>query len=196
MVAELDRRVAELMIRSPVTGIVGNVAVEQKALVNENAALITVVDLTAFEVEIRIPESYADDLGIGLSSDVKFNNEEYAGQLVSLSPEVVDGEVVGRIRFSDRTPPGLRQNQRVTVRITMDELKGVLKRQRGSFADNGGGRSAFVVTADGLATRSPIRLGSRSITEVEGLDGLEEGERIIISSISEFEDYDTIQIVD
>ncbi|MBT8050822.1 MAG: HlyD family efflux transporter periplasmic adaptor subunit [Xanthomonadales bacterium] len=196
VVAELDRRVAELNIHSPVTGIVGNVAVEQKALVNENAALVTVVDLTAFEVEIRIPESYADDLGIGLAGDVKYNNAEYAGQLVSLSPEVVDGEVVGRIRFSDRMPPGLRQNQRVTVRITMDELQDVLKLQRGSFADHGGGRSAFVVTPDGLATRRPVRLGSRSITEVEVLDGLEAGERVIISSISEFEDFDTIQIVD
>lgn len=196
VVAELDRRVAELMIRSPVTGIVGNVAVEQKALVNENAALITVVDLTAFEVEIRIPESYADDLGIGLTSDVKYNNDEYTGQLVSLSPEVVDGEVVGRIRFSNRMPPGLRQNQRVTVRITLDELRDVLKLQRGAFADSGGGRSAFVVTPDGLATRRPVRLGSRSITEVEVLDGLREGERVIISSISEFEEYDTIQVVD
>ena len=193
---ELKRRVDDLAIRSPVNGIVGNVAVNQKALVNKNAPLVTVVDLTAFEVEIRIPEAYADDLGIGLAGDVQYNGAEYRGKLVSLSPEVVNNEVVGRIRFAGDTPPGLRQNQRVTVRVMMDELIGVLKLQRGSFTDSGGGRSAFVLTEAGLAERREIRLGARSVAEVEILSGLAAGDQVIISSIAEFEDYDTIQVVD
>jgi HlyD family secretion protein len=196
IVDELKRRVDDLSIRSPVEGIVGNVAVDQKALVNENAPLITVVDLSAFEVEIRIPEAYADDLGIGLAGEVHYNSARYRGDLVSLSPEVVNNEVVGRIRFSGETPPGLRQNQRVTVRVMMDELVSVLKLQRGAFADSGGGRSAFVMTDAGLAERRPIRLGARSAAEVEVLAGLNEGDRVIISSITEFEEYDTIQVVD
>lgn len=196
VVDELNRRVEDLAIRSPVTGIVGNVAVDQKSLVARNAPLVTVVDLTAFEVEVRIPEAYADDLGIGLAGDVKFNNADFRGELVSLSPEVINSEVVGRIRFTDKKPPGLRQNQRVTVRIMMDELLGVLKLQRGAFADSGGGRHAFVLGEDGLAHRRAVRLGARSVGEVEVLNGLAEGERVIISSIAEFEDYDTIQVVD
>ena len=193
---ELKRRVDDLAIRSPVNGIVGNVTVNQKALVNKNAPLVTVVDLTAFEVEIRIPEAYADDLGIGLAGDVQYNGVEYRGKLVSLSPEVVNNEVVVRIRFAGETPPGLRQNQRVTVRVMMDELIGVLKLQRGSFTDSGGGRSAFVLTEAGLAERREIRLGARSVAEVEILSGLAAGDQVIISSIAEFEDYDTIQVVD
>lgn len=195
VVDELDRRVEDLSIRSPVTGIVGNVAVIQKAVVNKNAPLITVVDLTAFEVEIRIPESYADDLGIGLAGDVQYNGESYRGELVSLSPEVVNNEVVGRIRFTRDSPPGLRQNQRVTVRVLMDELIDVLKLQRGAFTDSGGGRYAFVLTGEGLAERREIRLGARSAAEVQILAGLKEGEQVIISSIAEFENYDTIQVV-
>jgi HlyD family secretion protein len=195
VVNELERRVDELSIRSPVTGIVGNVAVNQKAVVNQNTPLITVVDLSAFEVEIRIPESYADDLGIGLAGDVQYNGQNYRGELVSLSPEVVNNEVVGRIRFAGDAPPGLRQNQRVTVRVMMDELIDVLKLQRGSFTDSGGGRYAFVLTGDGLAERREIRLGARSAGEVEILSGLEAGETVIISSIAEFENYDTIQVV-
>jgi HlyD family secretion protein len=196
VVDELNRRVRDLSIRSPVSGIVGNVEINQKALVNENAPLITVVDLTAFQVEIRIPEAYADDLGIGLAGDVQYNGEEYRGELVSLSPEVVNNEVVGRIRFAGETPPGLRQNQRVTVRVMMDELIDVLTLQRGSFADSGGGRTAFVLGEDGLAERRDISLGARSVSEVEILAGITAGERVIISSITEFEDYETIQVVD
>ncbi|MFC1740041.1 efflux RND transporter periplasmic adaptor subunit [Pseudomonadota bacterium] len=196
VVGELQRRVDDLSIRSPVDGIVGNVEITQKAVVTRNAPLITVVDLTAFQVEIRIPEAYADDLGIGLSGEVQYNGDAYRGELVSLSPEVVNNEVVGRIRFSGETPPGLRQNQRVTVRVMMDELAGVLKLQRGAFADGGGGRFAFVLGENGLAERRNIRLGARSAAEVEVISGLAEGEVVIISSIAEFTDYDTIQIVD
>jgi HlyD family secretion protein len=195
VVDELDRRVDDLSIRSPVIGIVGNVAVNQKAVVNQNSPLITVVDLSAFEVEVRIPESYADDLGIGLAGDVQYNGESYRGELVSLSPEVVNNEVVGRIRFAGDSPPGLRQNQRVTVRVMMDELIDVLKLQRGAFTDSGGGRYAFVLTGDGLAVRREIRLGARSAAEVEIITGLQVGENVIISSIAEFENYDTIQVV-
>ena len=169
VVDELQRRVDDLSIRSPVNGIVGNVAVDQKALVNENAPLVTVVDLSAFEVEVRIPEAYADDLGIGLAGEVQFNGENFRGELASLSPEVVNNEVVGRIRFAGDTPPGMRQNQRVTVRIMMDELIGVLKLQRGAFADSSGGRTAFVLQDDvGLAERRAIRLGARSVAEELG----------------------------
>jgi HlyD family secretion protein len=195
VVDELDRRVDDLSIRSPVIGIVGNVAVNQKAVVNQNSPLITVVDLSAFEVEVRIPESYADDLGIGLAGDVQYNGESYRGELVSLSPEVVNNEVVGRIRFAGDSPPGLRQNQRVTVRVMMDELIDVLKLQRGAFTDSGGGRYAFVLTGDGLAVRREVRLGARSAAEVEIITGLQVGENVIISSIAEFENYDTIQVV-
>ena len=195
VVGELARRVEDLSIRSPVNGIVGNVETEQKALVNENAPLITVVDLTAFEVEVRIPEAYADDLGIGLGANVQYNAEEYRGNLVSLSPEVVNSEVVGRIRFAGEVPANLRQNQRVTVRVMMDELIDVLKLQRGSFADTGGGRVAFVLSENGLAERRAVSLGARSASEVQVISGLAAGDRVVISSIADFEDFETIQIV-
>jgi len=196
VVGELQRRVDELAIRSPVTGIVGNVAIQQKAVVDQNAPLITVVDLTAFQVEVRIPEAYADDLGIGLGSVVQYNGADFRGELVSLSPEVIASEVIGRIRFAGETPPGLRQNQRVTVRVVVDELHDVLKLQRGSFADTAGGRVAFVMGANGIAERRSIRLGARSVSEVQVTAGLTEGDRVIISSIADFEQHDAVQIVD
>ena len=196
VVEELRRRVDDLAIRSPVNGIVGNVAVTQKAVVDENAPLITVVDLSAFEIEVRIPEAYADDLGIGMGAEVQHNFADYRGELVSLSAEVINNEVTGRIRFAGDPPAGLRQNQRVTVLVMMDELLDVLKLQRGSFTDGGSGRVAFVLDDNGLAVKRPIELGVRSVSEIQILSGLTAGERVIISSIAEFEDLDTVQIVD
>jgi HlyD family secretion protein len=195
VVEEFNRQVERLSIRSPVNGIVGNVVVVQKALVEQNAPLVTVVDLSAFEVEVMVPESYADDLGIGLGGTIKYNNQDWRGELVSMSPEVIANEVAGRIRFSGGSPPGMRQNQRVTVQILIDELHDVLKLQRGAFAETGGGRIAFVLGSDGLATKREVSLGARSSSEVEVLSGLQEGDQVIISSIADFEQFDTLQIV-
>jgi HlyD family secretion protein len=110
-----------------------------------------------------------------------------------LSGEVIDNEVTGRIRFAGEPPAGLRQNQRVTVRVMMDELINVLKVQRGSFTDSGGGRYAYVL--GGTAGISARCNWARSVAEVEIVSGLAEGERVIISSVAEFEDHDTIQVV-
>lgn len=194
VVANLKRRVDELTIRSPVDGIIGNIEPDQKAVVAPNQPLITVVDLTAFEVEVRIPESYADDMGIGMSAEIAYNGRTYPGMLASLSPEVINSEVVGRIRFSDEVPENLRQNQRLTSRIVMDHLEDVLKLQRGSFTDSGGGRTAFVLGDDGMAHRRAIVLGARSVSDVEVISGLSEGDTVVISSIAEFEGLDQIQI--
>jgi len=196
LVDNLKRRVDELTIRSSVAGIIGNIAVDQKAVVSANQPLITVVDLGAFEVEVKIPEAYADDLGLGMQTEVQYNSVTYAGELTSLSPEVINSEVVGRIRFVGDSPPGLRQNQRVTARVVMDQLDNVLTLQRGSFADSGNANTAFVVTGDGMAQRRAITLGARSVNLVEVVNGLAEGDVVVISSIAEFQDKDSIRIVD
>ena len=196
LVGNLKRRVDELTIRSSVAGIVGNIAVDQKAVVGANQPLITVVDLGAFEVEVKIPEAYADDLGLGMQTEVQYNAVMYAGELTSLSLEVINSEVVGRIRFVGNGPPGLRQNQRVTARIVMDQLDNVLTLQRGAFADGGNANIAFVVGEDGLAHRHDITLGARSVNLVEVVNGLAEGDVVVISSVAEFEKHDSIRIVD
>ena len=69
-VTELERQVAELAITSPVTGIVGNLLVEDRDAVAHNQPIVTVVDLTAFEVELQVPDSYASALEIALDAEV------------------------------------------------------------------------------------------------------------------------------
>ena len=88
LVAELSRKVDELDLRSPVNGIVGNLAVEQKNQVAKNQPILSVVDLTEFELEVDIPESYADDLAIGMAAEVSLNGETHRAKLVTISPEI------------------------------------------------------------------------------------------------------------
>ncbi len=192
LVTDLERQVAELTLRSPVIGIVGNLQVNQKAAVINNQPVMTVVDLTAFEVEANVPESYADDLGLGMPAEIHVGTAAYEASVVSVSPEIVESQVTTRIRFTG-TPSGLRQNQRLTTRILLENKPNVLMVERGQFLESGAGRLAYVLDGD-IAHRTDIELGARSLNAVEIVGGLNEGDVIINSSYDTFERAETILI--
>ena len=194
LVQDQLRQVEELNMRSPVNGIVGNLMVDQKAAVARNQVVMAVVDLSAFEIEAQVPESYADDLGLGMDAEVLVGNQKYPASLVSVSPEIIQNQVTTRIRFAGGMPPGLRQNQRLTTRILMEEKNDVLTLQRGQFLDSGGSRIAYVLDEDSVAHRRSIEVGARSLAAVEIVNGLDEGEIVVISSIDQFRSADTVLV--
>ena len=194
LVQDLKRQVDELNMRSPVNGIVGNLMVDQKSAVSRNQVVMAVVDLSAFEIEAQVPESYADDLGLGMLAEVLVGNQKYPAVLVSVSPEIIQNQVTTRVRFAEDMPPGLRQNQRLTTRILMEEKNAVLTLPRGQFLDSGGSRIAYVLDEDNVAHRRSIEIGARSLAAVEVVDGLQEGELVVISSIDQFRSADTVLV--
>jgi len=193
-VEDLQRQIDDLSIRSPVNGVVGDLLVEQKSAVSRDTPVMAVVDLSRFEIDAQVPESYADDLGLGMAAEILIGNERYAGTLVAVSPEIVSGQVGSRIRFSDRMPGNIRQNQRLTTRILLEERQDVLMVQRGQFLESGGGRIAYVMDGNDNALRRTIDLGARSLSAVEISKGLNEGDRIVISSIDQFRGADSVLI--
>jgi HlyD family secretion protein len=185
MVADLKRQVDDLNVKSPVDGQVGQLFIAEKATVAKDAQLLSVIDLSALQVEMQVPESFARDLGIGMTGEISGNGNTWKGIVSAISPEVVNGEVAARLRFDGETPKQLRQNQRLSVRVLLDRRENVLTVQRGSFVDESGGSYAYVVR-DGIATRTPIRVGASSIDKVEILEGLKQGDRIVISGTDNF----------
>ena len=192
--AELQRQVEALTLRAPFDGQVGQVQISQGTNVAINAPILSVVDLSEFEVEIRVPESFARDLGIGVPAQVTSQGRPFPAKVSAVSPEVVNGEVTARLRFEDgKQPPGLRQNQRLSVRIVLDTRENVLMVERGPFLEQDGGRFAWVV--DGRsASRRPIQAGASSLGYVEIVSGLEEGERIVVSGSDQFGDAQRVAI--
>lgn len=185
LVAELQRQVDSLTIASPVNGIVGNLTTDNKTFLSKNQPILTVVDLSQFEVEIQIPESYADDLAIGMAVTIQFEQQEVSARLVTISPEILNNQVTGRVRFIEQMPGKLRQNQRLSTQIILEHKTDILQVKRGQFLESGGGKFAYKVT-QGLASKTPIAIGARSLSHVELLNGLDEGDQIIISSTDIF----------
>lgn len=194
-VADVQRRVDELNVRAPVDGVIGTLSVADCAVVAANTALMTVVDLSQLEVELEIPESYADDLGLGLSAEVSIGAIKATGKLSAISPEVVRNQVLARVRFDGKQPAGLRQNQRVSARILIEEKPNVVMLPRGPFVEDGGGRFAYVMDGD-IAVRKPVQLGATSVNAVEVLSGLQPGERVVIAGTDSFDDAERVSIND
>lgn len=190
VVDELMRQVTNLSVKASVSGIVGNLLVQPKALVNKNQALLTLVDLSAFEAELQVPESYANDLGIGMEVELKIGSEQIKGTLSAISPEVNNREVTTRVRFAKSDISNIRQNQRLSGRILLESRDDVLMVKRGSFL-NAGGYVAYKVNED-VAERVEINTGVTSINSVEILAGLKTGDQIIISNYDTFKNADAI----
>jgi HlyD family secretion protein len=186
LLLSLQRKVDELQIRAPVNGFVGTLSVANHSAVAINTAVMTLVDLSILEVELEIPETYVADLGLGMNAEMTIGDVKAVGKLSALSPEVVKNQVLARVRFTGVQPVGLRQSQRVSARLLIEEKPNVLLVPRGPFVENGGGRTAYVME-DGTAVRRPIQIGATSVSAVEILSGLKQGDKIVIAGTDTFD---------
>ena len=190
VVDELQRKVSNLTITASVEGVVGNLFVTGRSLVTPNQPLMTLVDLTAYEAEINVAESFANELGLGMEVELQIGRQTVMGKLSAISPEVTEREVTTRVRFDQNSLTQIRQNQQVTARVLLENRNDILKVRRGSFLQ-AGGYVAYKLNGE-IATRIPIETGATSMREVEILTGAEPGDQIIISSYQGFDQAESI----
>jgi HlyD family secretion protein len=191
LVARLRQRVDALTLKSPVSGIVATLSQVERAQVAENAPLVTVVDLTALEIEFLVAESYANEIRPGMSAEVTLDGRKLLGTVAGISPDVKNSQVTGRVRFAEQ-PKSLRQNQRASVRIVLDERGDVLKVARSPFQDS---ETRFVyVVRDDEAVRTAVQFGPAAIGEIEVREGLAPGDILVLSDMRDFKDAPSVLI--
>lgn len=190
---DAKRKVEELRLKAPVDGMVGTLSVANRSVVAANTALMTLVDLSQLEVELEIPETYVADLGLGMTAEITINGVTTKGKLSALSPEVVKNQVLARVRFDGAQPSGLRQSQRVSARLLIEEKPNVLMLARGPFVESEGGRFVYVVD-NNMAIRRPFKLGATSISSVEIVDGLKVGDKVVVAGTDQFENAEKISL--
>jgi HlyD family secretion protein len=192
LVAGLKRRLDELTVRSPVSGMVAVLAQTDQSYVPQNAPLLTVVDLSALAIEFQVAESLSGGITAGVPAEITLNGETVRGAVTDISPAVQDGWVTGRARFAGPQPQGLRQNEQATVRIILGEHRDVLKMDRGAYLSPQT-RFVYVIRGD-EAVRTPVALGAASITEIQVLQGLHSGDRVVISDPEPFNDAPAVRL--
>jgi HlyD family secretion protein len=190
-VVRLRQRVDALTLKSPVAGIVATLAQQERAQVAQNAPLVTVVDLTALEIEFQVAETYANEIRPGMNAEITLDGRKLIGTVAGISPDVKNSQVTGRVRFTEQ-PKNLRQNQRASVRIVLDERADVLKVTRSAYHDT---ETRFVyVLRDDEAVRVPVEFGAAAIGEIEIRKGLNVGDSVVLSDMRDFKDAPTVSI--
>ncbi|MBX2858510.1 MAG: efflux RND transporter periplasmic adaptor subunit [Cellvibrionaceae bacterium] len=194
-VKDLQRQLAALDIISPVTGMVGELLTQQQARVEANAPLLSVVDLSVLEVDARVAENYSGQLRVGMVAQLQLPGANYPAFIRNIAPQVEGGQIALRLRFKNAMPPGLRQNQRLSGRIIMQQIASTLRVERGGFLQADGGNFAYKVQGE-KAQRVPIRIGATSINYIEILAGLTEGDTIIVSNTQAFDAAQSLHLID
>lgn len=190
VVEELERLVDGLAVIAPFRGTVATIQVADRDAVQQNTPLLTVVDLSANEIEMALADGYASEAVPGTKAEILYEGRTVEGHVTTVSPEVRDGLVKGTVVFEE-PPPGLKQGQRVSVRLIFETKTAVLKLPRGPFVDSGGGRFVYVVER-GVASKRAITIGALSVSEVEIVEGLSVGENVVISDTAQFASAGTV----
>jgi len=184
-----------LRVRARSDGVLQELPVEIGQWVNPGTVLAKVVQPDRLKAELRIPEVLAKDVAIGQAVEVDTHNGEVAGAVSRIDPSVQGGTVTVDVKLSDPLPKGARPDLSVDGVIELERLDDVLRVRRPAQAKPNSTLSLFRLTSDDVyAERVSVRLGRSAVSYIEVLEGLEPGDRVIVSDMSAWDAVDRVEI--
>ena len=188
-------RVASLRVRAATAGVLQELPLEVGQRVTAGDLLAKVVEPTRLKAELRIPEKQAREVELGQSVEIDTRNSVIRGRVTRIDPAVQRGTVTVDVALEGELPRGARPDLSVDGRIELERLEDVLYTGRPAFGHPGGKVTLFRLTPDGdTAERVTVRMGGSSVSEIEVVEGLQEGDRVILSDMSEWDAVDRIQL--
>jgi HlyD family secretion protein len=184
-----------LHVRAGINGVLQLVPVEVGQSVAPGTNLARVADPKKLKAEIKISETQANELTLGMKSTVDTRNGIVNGRVSRIDPSVQNGTVTVDVTFDGPLPNGARPDLSVDGTIEIENLKNILYVGRPAFGQPQSSVSLFKLNADGSeATRTSVGLGRFSVSSVEVRQGLREGDRVILSDTSAFSNYERIRL--
>lgn len=189
---ESQRQLQLAMLRADRDGVLTSIVHEAGATVRRGDVLARIADLSAYRVEASISDVHAARLASGMRAKVTLDDAVIGGVIESVDPRIVDGVVRFYVTLDEPAHQQLRNNLRVDVAVVTGGRSGVLVVRRGAL-NRSGGNHAFVVRED-EAVRVPVRFGLGSEDAIEIVDGLKEGDEVVISEMTEYEDVSNVRL--
>lgn len=193
--AQLRRKqLNSLKVRAGIAGMLQEVPVQVGQRVTPGANLARVAQPEMLKAELRVPETQAKDIQIGQQATIDTHNGVIKGSVMRVDPAVQNGTVTVDVKLTDALPKGARPELSVDGTINLDELKNVLFVSRPAFGNERSTVSVFKMDSDGKgASRVQVQFGRSSVNAVEILGGLKEGDEIVLSDLSRFDNTDRIR---
>ncbi len=195
-VVELRTRQLEaLTVRAGRAGVLLETPVEVGQEVSPGDNLARVANVSELRAVLRIPETQAGDLTPGQTALVDTRNGVIPGVVSRVDPAVRDGAVRVDIRLEGALPRGARPDLSVDGSIQLDRIPDTLHVGRPAYGQPGSTVGLFRISPDGAtAERIPVRLGRGSVNRIEVLDGLTEGDEVVLSDTSAWDNWDAIRV--
>lgn len=193
---ELKRRQLEMLkVRAGIRGVLQETPVEVGQRVSIGGILGRVAVPGRLKAELKIPETQAKDVVVGLPARIDTRNGIIPGEVLRVDPAARQGTVTVDVTLKGALPPGARPDLNVDGTIQIDRLDNVLKMSRPAFGQADSTVGIFKLVKGGPdATRVRVRLGRTSVTTVQVLEGLSEGDEVILSDTSAYDEYDKVRL--
>jgi HlyD family secretion protein len=184
-----------LTVRATIDGVVQEVPVEIGQRVSAGTMLARIAEPDRLQAEIKVPATRARDVRSGLSVSVDTRNGLVEGVVARIDPSVREGTVTVDVRLLGTLPEGARPDLAVDGTIQIDSLPNVLYVGRPVQSQENETVGLYRLSPDGdHAARVQVALGRSSVDTVEVLSGLAEGDRVILSDTSRWDDSDRIRL--
>jgi HlyD family secretion protein len=190
-----QNRLSALHVRAGIGGVLQQVSVEVGQRVTPGTILAKVVEPARLKAAVKIAETQARDIQLGLSAIIDTRNGTVPGRVIRIDPAAQNGTVTVDIAPDSALPKGTRPDLSIDATIELERLTNVLYVGKPVHADEEAKGSIFRLdSTQTSATRVTVRFGRSSVTSIEVVEGLKEGDRIILSDTSRWDGYDRIRL--
>jgi HlyD family secretion protein len=191
-----SKQLDALKVRAGLSGVVQDLAVQIGQQVGVAANLARVADPSRLKAEIRIPETQTRDITFGQRVEIDLRNLGFIqGRVMRIAPAPIQGSLTIDVALDGELPKGARPDMTVDGTIEIERLKDVLYVQRPTSGQEQSTITLFKYVGSGReAVRAQVKLGRSSVTDIEILEGLNVGDRVILSDMSQFDAVNRIRL--
>ncbi len=187
-------RVASMMVRAGAHGVLRELPFEIGQWAQSGQTLAVVVEPGRLKAVLRIPETQARDITIGQNATIDTRNGLIAGQVMRIDPAVLNGTVTVDVRLTGELPRGARPDLSVDGTIQIEHVEDVLYVSRPAYGQANSTVGMFKLQENGEAVRVNVRLGRSSVSTIEVVDGLAEGDMVVVSDMSRWDRFDRVRV--
>ncbi|MEM1247180.1 MAG: HlyD family efflux transporter periplasmic adaptor subunit [Acidobacteriota bacterium] len=184
-----------LKVKAGIYGVLQEIPVEIGQQVTPGTNLARVAQPEKLKAELRIPETQAKDVTVGQLASIDTRNGIIEGRVVRIDPAVRNGSVTVDVTLTGELPRGARPDLSVDGTVELERLVDVLYVNRPAYGQANSRIGLFRLDTEGdVARRVQVQLGRSSVTTIEIVEGLQEGDEVVLSDTSQYDEYDRIRL--
>jgi HlyD family secretion protein len=190
-----QKQLDALSVRAGISGVLAELPHQVGEHVAPGTTLAKVVQLDQLKASLKIAETQARDIQIGQPAEIDTHNGLINGKVMRIDPAVLNGTVTVDVELAGALPQGARPDLSVDGTIDLDRMSDVLYVGRPAFGNENSTISLFKLGPDGkTAVRVPVKVGRASVNSIQVLEGLQDGDTVILSDMSRWDNTDRIRL--